>query len=155
MALGYSSLVLAAIAAFMHGFTSLPRAILEHPNRNTFDIDFNIDIHTRGPRNAARVLHLPTDGYMVRHKRLRHTLRDQPLLHRRCHEAELTRHGICADYVVLPCGCSRAAVSPTTVTICPTRSPCYQCTTGWGIATITDSNCPPSATPTTAPTAAA
>jgi hypothetical protein len=28
-------------------------------------------------------LHLPTDGYMVRHKRLRHTLRDQPLLHRR------------------------------------------------------------------------
>ncbi|KAG7294247.1 hypothetical protein NEMBOFW57_004317 [Staphylotrichum longicolle] len=51
-------------------------------------------------------------------------------------------------FVVLPCGCSRAAVSPTTVTICPTRSPCYQCSTGYGIATITDSKCPPSSTPT-------
>ncbi|KAK4040567.1 hypothetical protein C8A01DRAFT_46122 [Parachaetomium inaequale] len=50
-------------------------------------------------------------------------------------------------YVVLPCGCDRAAVSPTTVTRCPTASAnCFQCSTGWGIATITDSNCPPSAT---------
>ncbi|KAK4119978.1 hypothetical protein N657DRAFT_649551 [Parathielavia appendiculata] len=55
---------------------------------------------------------------------------------------------IADHFVVLPCGCSSAAVSPTTVTICPTRSPCYQCSTGWGIATITDSKCPPSPTAT-------
>ncbi|KAH6847990.1 hypothetical protein B0I37DRAFT_415681 [Chaetomium sp. MPI-CAGE-AT-0009] len=56
-------------------------------------------------------------------------------------------------YVVLPCGCDRAAVAPTTVSRCPTASGnCFQCSTGWGIATITDSNCPPSATATpTAP----
>ncbi|KAL2144668.1 hypothetical protein VTI28DRAFT_8696 [Corynascus sepedonium] len=54
-------------------------------------------------------------------------------------------------YVVLPCGCDRAAVSPTTVTRCPTTSAnCLQCSTGWGIATITDSDCPPSATATAA-----
>ncbi|KAK4154145.1 hypothetical protein C8A00DRAFT_14715 [Chaetomidium leptoderma] len=53
---------------------------------------------------------------------------------------------IADNYVVLPCGCERAAVSPTTVTICPTRAPCMQCSTGFGIATITDSNCPPSST---------
>ncbi|KAK3901365.1 hypothetical protein C8A05DRAFT_16445 [Staphylotrichum tortipilum] len=55
---------------------------------------------------------------------------------------------IADSFVVLPCGCTRAAVSPTTITICPTRSPCYQCSTGWGIGTITDSKCPPSSTPT-------
>ncbi|KAH6622909.1 hypothetical protein F5144DRAFT_344929 [Chaetomium tenue] len=52
-------------------------------------------------------------------------------------------------FVVLPCGCDRAAVAPTTVSRCPTASGnCFQCSTGWGIATVTDSNCPPSATAT-------
>ncbi|KAK4101338.1 hypothetical protein N658DRAFT_496214 [Parathielavia hyrcaniae] len=50
--------------------------------------------------------------------------------------------------VVLPCGCDSAVVSPTTVTVCPTQSPCFRCSTGWGIATTTDSNCPPSSTAT-------
>lgn len=57
--------------------------------------------------------------------------------------------------VVLPCGCTRAAVSPTVTTLCPTASSnCqFQCSTGWGIGTTTDSNCPGSATATAAPTA--
>ncbi|KAL2259475.1 hypothetical protein VTK26DRAFT_6844 [Humicola hyalothermophila] len=56
-----------------------------------------------------------------------------------------------ADFaVVLPCGCDRAAVSPTTTTICPTRTPCYQCVTGWGIATVTDPRCESSGAATAA-----
>ncbi|KAL2179946.1 uncharacterized protein P884DRAFT_275532 [Thermothelomyces heterothallicus CBS 202.75] len=59
-------------------------------------------------------------------------------------------------YVVLPCGCDRAAVSPTTVTRCPTASVhCPQCSTGWGIATITDPNCPSSTTETASATTTA
>ncbi|KAK4242173.1 hypothetical protein C8A03DRAFT_11614 [Achaetomium macrosporum] len=55
---------------------------------------------------------------------------------------------IADNFVVVPCGCTRAAVSPTTITICPTKAPCNQCMTGWGIATITESNCPPTTTAT-------
>ncbi|KAK4144130.1 uncharacterized protein C8A04DRAFT_11844 [Dichotomopilus funicola] len=58
-------------------------------------------------------------------------------------------------YVVLPCGCDRAAVAPTTISRCPTASyNCLQCSTGWGIATVTDPNCPPSSTATAKPTRA-
>ncbi|KAL2160275.1 hypothetical protein VTH06DRAFT_1448 [Thermothelomyces fergusii] len=53
-----------------------------------------------------------------------------------------------ADAIVTkPCGCDRVVVSPTTVTQCPTVSAhCRQCSTAWGIFTVTESNCPPSKT---------
>ncbi|KHE86537.1 hypothetical protein GE21DRAFT_1203872 [Neurospora crassa] len=41
--------------------------------------------------------------------------------------------------VTQPCGCSSVPVVTTTVTLCPTRTPCQQCTTGWGIFTYTRS----------------
>ncbi|KAK0711943.1 hypothetical protein B0H67DRAFT_472276, partial [Lasiosphaeris hirsuta] len=34
--------------------------------------------------------------------------------------------------VTVPCGCSRVAIQTTTITACPTKTPCYQCYTGWG-----------------------
>ncbi|KAK0741652.1 hypothetical protein B0T21DRAFT_282824, partial [Apiosordaria backusii] len=43
--------------------------------------------------------------------------------------------------VIIPCGCTRASVVPTTTTICATASPCVQCKTGWGIYVTTQSNC--------------
>ncbi|KAK4667903.1 uncharacterized protein QC764_0110940 [Podospora pseudoanserina] len=30
------------------------------------------------------------------------------------------------------CGCSRVEIETVTTTVCPTRTPCYQCYTGWG-----------------------
>ncbi|KAL0472829.1 hypothetical protein QR685DRAFT_568989 [Neurospora intermedia] len=44
------------------------------------------------------------------------------------------------------CGCSSVPVVTTTVTLCPTSTPCQQCTTGWGIFTYTQS-CEATATP--------
>ncbi|KAK3681593.1 hypothetical protein B0T22DRAFT_472516 [Podospora appendiculata] len=41
--------------------------------------------------------------------------------------------------VTVSCGCSRAPVEPTTVTVCPTKTPCYQCYTGWGTFLYTQS----------------
>ncbi|KAL1871564.1 hypothetical protein VTK73DRAFT_2028 [Phialemonium thermophilum] len=49
-------------------------------------------------------------------------------------------------FVTLPCGCPSVRVQPTTTTLCPTQTGCIQCTTGWGIATVTET-CP-SSTPT-------
>ncbi|KAK4190302.1 hypothetical protein QBC35DRAFT_449499 [Podospora australis] len=47
-----------------------------------------------------------------------------------------------ADFaLVLPCGCTLATAIPTTTTICPTRTPCVQCQTGWGLITVTDPSC--------------
>ncbi|KAK4662638.1 hypothetical protein QC763_605330 [Podospora pseudopauciseta] len=47
-----------------------------------------------------------------------------------------------ADFpVIVPCGCTRASVAPTTTSICPTASDCQQCTTSWGIYVTTQSNC--------------
>ncbi|KAK4640248.1 hypothetical protein QC761_605330 [Podospora bellae-mahoneyi] len=43
--------------------------------------------------------------------------------------------------VIVPCGCTRASVAPTTTSICPTASDCQQCTTSWGIYVTTQSNC--------------
>ncbi|KAK0635102.1 hypothetical protein B0T17DRAFT_30801 [Bombardia bombarda] len=51
-----------------------------------------------------------------------------------------------------PCGCTSVVVRPVTTTVCPTRSPCIQCTTGWGIAIVSESPCP-ATTATTLPTA--
>ncbi|EGZ71272.1 hypothetical protein NEUTE2DRAFT_166343 [Neurospora tetrasperma FGSC 2509] len=48
--------------------------------------------------------------------------------------------------VTQSCGCSSVPVVTTTVTLCPTRTPCQQCTTGWGIFTYTQS-CEATATP--------
>ncbi|KAK4221337.1 hypothetical protein QBC38DRAFT_492253 [Podospora fimiseda] len=39
--------------------------------------------------------------------------------------------------VTKSCNCPRVPVETVTTTICPTRTPCYQCTTGWGIFTET------------------
>ncbi|KAK4450952.1 hypothetical protein QBC34DRAFT_459338 [Podospora aff. communis PSN243] len=44
--------------------------------------------------------------------------------------------------VTISCGCSRVAISPTTITVCPTKTPCYQCYTGWGTFFVTET-CPP------------
>ncbi|KAK0706644.1 hypothetical protein B0T26DRAFT_628451, partial [Lasiosphaeria miniovina] len=53
-----------------------------------------------------------------------------------------------ADFAVtVPCGCKSVAVRPLTTTICATRSPCFQCHTGWGIATLFES-CSATATAT-------
>ncbi|KAK0673480.1 hypothetical protein QBC41DRAFT_215014, partial [Cercophora samala] len=43
--------------------------------------------------------------------------------------------------VIIPCGCTRASVAPTTTSICPTASDCQQCTTSWGIYVTTQSSC--------------
>ncbi|KAK1768184.1 hypothetical protein QBC33DRAFT_47041 [Phialemonium atrogriseum] len=48
--------------------------------------------------------------------------------------------------VTLPCGCRSVKVQPATTTICPTSAGCIQCTTGWGIVTITES-CPTATEP--------
>ncbi|KAK0622640.1 hypothetical protein B0T14DRAFT_514190 [Immersiella caudata] len=55
--------------------------------------------------------------------------------------------------VTIPCGCSKVAISPTTITVCPTKTPCYQCYTGWGTFFVTETCAPTSvvlaaATPT-------
>ncbi|KAK0666523.1 hypothetical protein QBC41DRAFT_348701 [Cercophora samala] len=34
--------------------------------------------------------------------------------------------------VTKSCGCSRIEIETVTTTVCPTRTPCYQCYTGWG-----------------------
>ncbi|KAI7781916.1 hypothetical protein LA080_014097 [Diaporthe eres] len=53
------------------------------------------------------------------------------------------------DYgVELECGCQRMTVEPVTETVCPTVTSCVQCTTAWGITTITPTTCP---TPTPTP----
>ncbi|KAK4180002.1 hypothetical protein QBC36DRAFT_321235 [Triangularia setosa] len=47
-----------------------------------------------------------------------------------------------ADFpIIVPCGCTRASVAPTTTTICPPASGCHQCTTKWGLYVTTQSNC--------------
>ncbi|KAK3946227.1 hypothetical protein QBC46DRAFT_402596 [Diplogelasinospora grovesii] len=58
------------------------------------------------------------------------------------------------DAVTLSCGCTSVAVRPTTTTICPTKSNCQQCTTGWGIATIMQTGCSPAAVAAAAATEA-
>ncbi|KAM7206141.1 hypothetical protein V8F20_002923, partial [Naviculisporaceae sp. PSN 640] len=37
------------------------------------------------------------------------------------------------------CGCDKLVIVTKTTTICPTRTPCYQCTTGWGTFIYTQS----------------
>ncbi|AEO71609.1 uncharacterized protein THITE_2021175, partial [Thermothielavioides terrestris NRRL 8126] len=138
MALGYSSLVLAAIAAFIHpgmGSPACPAPSSSTPTATPSTSTSTSTSTHAGPETLpASCTYRPTATWYATSG---------------CAiPCATSPFCIADDYVVLPCGCSRAAVSPTTVTICPTRSPCYQCTTGWGIATITDSNCPPSATPT-------
>ncbi|KAK0639924.1 hypothetical protein B0T16DRAFT_432486 [Cercophora newfieldiana] len=51
--------------------------------------------------------------------------------------------GFCVrdDAVTIPCGCTSVAIHPTTITVCPTTTPCYQCYTGWGTFFVTQS-CP-------------
>jgi hypothetical protein len=50
------------------------------------------------------------------------------------------------DAVFLPCGCTRAAkVVTETVTKCATASPCYNCHYGFGLVTVSASNCPTAA----------
>jgi hypothetical protein len=47
------------------------------------------------------------------------------------------------DAVILPCGCTRAAkVVTKTVSKCATSSPCYNCHYGFGLVTVSQSNCP-------------
>ncbi|KAK0717685.1 hypothetical protein B0T26DRAFT_302153 [Lasiosphaeria miniovina] len=46
--------------------------------------------------------------------------------------------------VTIPCGCPRVDIQPTTVTVCPTQTPCYQCYTGWGTFLVTQT-CPQTA----------
>ncbi|KAK3399432.1 hypothetical protein B0T20DRAFT_351381, partial [Sordaria brevicollis] len=36
------------------------------------------------------------------------------------------------------CGCSTVPFTKTTITICPTRSPCFPCTSAWGTFTYTE-----------------
>ncbi|KAH8761212.1 hypothetical protein F5883DRAFT_130122 [Diaporthe sp. PMI_573] len=50
--------------------------------------------------------------------------------------------------VELECGCPSMTVQPVTETVCPTVTSCMQCTTGWGLITVTPTNCP---TPTPTP----
>ncbi|KAK4187507.1 hypothetical protein QBC35DRAFT_356484, partial [Podospora australis] len=38
--------------------------------------------------------------------------------------------------VTRSCGCPSIEITTTTITICPTRTPCYQCTTGWGTFSV-------------------
>ncbi|KAK0630926.1 hypothetical protein B0T17DRAFT_235117 [Bombardia bombarda] len=44
--------------------------------------------------------------------------------------------------VTISCGCPSVEITPTTITTCPTKTPCYQCYTGWGTFKETQS-CPP------------
>ncbi|KAH8886954.1 hypothetical protein GQ53DRAFT_656990, partial [Thozetella sp. PMI_491] len=53
--------------------------------------------------------------------------------------------------VTLKCGCDRMQVVTRSTTVCATRSSCYQCTTGWGIATIKEA-CSSAPTPGPLPT---
>ncbi|KAK3368757.1 hypothetical protein B0H63DRAFT_515285 [Podospora didyma] len=48
--------------------------------------------------------------------------------------------------VTVPCGCSSLEIRTATITICPTRTPCYQCYTGWGTFRET-ATCPPTTSP--------
>ncbi|KAK4238979.1 hypothetical protein C8A03DRAFT_14595, partial [Achaetomium macrosporum] len=34
--------------------------------------------------------------------------------------------------VTISCGCPTVVIETQTVTVCPTATPCQQCTTGWG-----------------------
>ncbi|KAJ4397767.1 hypothetical protein N0V93_002004 [Gnomoniopsis smithogilvyi] len=55
-------------------------------------------------------------------------------------------YGAADAAVVIPCGCTTAVVEPTTTTVCPTTTACVQFNTGWGIAAIPETGCPPAAT---------
>ncbi|KAK3948481.1 hypothetical protein QBC32DRAFT_58272 [Pseudoneurospora amorphoporcata] len=48
--------------------------------------------------------------------------------------------------VTKSCGCSSVPIRVTTVTLCPTGTPCMQCTTAWGTFTYTQP-CTATATP--------
>ncbi|KAK4201946.1 hypothetical protein QBC40DRAFT_48386 [Triangularia verruculosa] len=45
--------------------------------------------------------------------------------------------------VTRSCGCSKIEIHTVTTTVCPTRTPCYQCYTGWGTFFV-DLPCPTS-----------
>ncbi|KAK0738745.1 hypothetical protein B0T18DRAFT_376660 [Schizothecium vesticola] len=49
--------------------------------------------------------------------------------------------------VVKSCGCSRVEIQTRTTSMCPTKTPCWQCHTGWGTFFITES-CSTTATAT-------
>ncbi|KAK1833540.1 hypothetical protein QBC39DRAFT_345454 [Podospora conica] len=41
--------------------------------------------------------------------------------------------------VMKPCGCSRVEIQTRTTSVCPTKTPCWQCHTGWGGFFVTES----------------
>ncbi|KAH9894549.1 hypothetical protein F4778DRAFT_783982 [Xylariomycetidae sp. FL2044] len=47
--------------------------------------------------------------------------------------------------ITAPCGCTTVSLATATATqtgACATTSPCYNCQTGWGVVTVTESPCP-------------
>ncbi|KAK4226979.1 hypothetical protein QBC38DRAFT_478969 [Podospora fimiseda] len=43
--------------------------------------------------------------------------------------------------VTIPCGCEYGDVNVITTTVCARQSPCVQCMTGWGFATVNATGC--------------
>ncbi|KAK3315239.1 hypothetical protein B0H66DRAFT_337560 [Apodospora peruviana] len=56
--------------------------------------------------------------------------------------------------LIIPCGCTSVAVRPVTTTICASRTPCLQCTTGWGLVVRSETDCPTASAPAATATSA-